>query len=248
MQPWHTVASSCTGKSHLLKGKGNEDACLCASRLDGVLLLTAADGAGSASHAAEGSSLVTQSAISYLSQDTLPQSKKGWESYLLELLYKVRGTLREHADSLSLSPHAFSSTLLLVIISELFIAALQLGDGAIIVQEKEGMRLLTKPYHGRYPSETVFVSSEGYMDRVSVSVIGTDSVLGLALITDGLEPVATEQKTSQPFTPFFEPLFNFVSKEPSSYKASLAITDFLKSERISSRTRDDKTLMLALRQ
>ena len=246
MPGWQTVAASTTGKAHLLKGKANEDACLCASRLDAVLLLCAADGAGSASRAAEGSSFVTQAALAYLAQDTFPQSKLGWETYLLELLYKVRRTLQEHADGQALSPHDFASTLLLTVIGEKYIAALQLGDGAIVVQ-KESLRLLTKPFHGRYASETVFVSSDDYMDKASVSVIEAEGVSGLALLTDGLESVAIEQKYATPFVPFFEPLFNFVQKESSTYTASLAITEFLSSERISSRSADDKTLMLALK-
>lgn len=241
---WQLVAASVTGVAHLRAAKDNEDAWLSASRTDGTLLLSVADGAGSAPCAALGSKLAVSAAIDHLSRTPLPAQPEGFPRHLLETLVIVRRTLTETALEHDLPLRAFASTLLVVLVTEHHLAALQLGDGAIIQQAASGdLTLLTSAQHGRYAGETSFVTSVDYLEQASCIVAPKAELRGLALMTDGLEPIALQ--TSQPFVPFFDPLFRFASNPDTCDKPSQLLT-FLSSERVSARSHDDKTLLLAV--
>lgn len=244
---WHVVAASVIGKAHLQQNKGNEDFFCLASRLDGSLVLSVADGAGSASCGAEGAELATTSVISFLSEVILPTSEKSWQTLMLETAQHIHSVIETHAISQQKEARDFASTLLIAVLTPSFIAALQIGDGAIVGMNSETMTRLSQATHGEYASETVFVTSEDYLEHCSCVVESSENLIGLALLTDGLEPVAINLQTGEPFAPFFNPLFRFASSEKNAYEKSQALSEFLASERLSKRTYDDKTLVLVVR-
>lgn len=241
------VAASVTGAAHMTMGKGNEDALLSASLLDGTLVFIVADGAGSAACAAEGSSLVVQGALEVLQSRPLPNTKTTWKTFLLELCCQVRKGLEEVALEAEQPLKALASTLLLAVITESHIAAFQLGDGAIVVQTKTSLERLTQPFRGDYASETIFLTSTNFLEHASCKILPADEVSSLALLTDGLEPVAFDLSSDKPFTPFFEPLFTFAKNTNDEHRSCLELASFLESERIQKRTNDDKTLILAVK-
>ncbi|QKQ78011.1 protein phosphatase 2C domain-containing protein [Nostoc sp. TCL240-02] len=63
--------------------------------------------------------------------------------------------------------------------------------------------------------------------------------------TDGLEKVAIRLSDWKPFSPFFKPLEEYLH-ETVNPKEDKYLTEFLNSERLNSRTDDDKTLLLCL--
>lgn len=244
---WQVVSASVTGAAHLRVAKGNEDAVLCASRRDGSLLLIAADGAGSATCAAEGSSLAVQGALEILQSSFLPTTAQTWTSFLLELTCRVRTGLQEVALETGQNLKDFASTLLLAVVTDTHVAALQVGDGAIVVKTDPSLQHLTTPFRGNYASETVFLTSDAFLEHASCQVIPSEKVTGLALLTDGLEPVAFDLSTDEPFAPFFKPLFDFAANSKDAYARNLELTSFLNSEPLQERTQDDKTLILAVK-
>jgi Protein phosphatase 2C len=244
---WHVVAASVTGEAHLKQGKGNEDAYCLASRLNGALVLAVADGAGSASCGAEGAELATTCFISFLSELTLPTTEESWQVLMLETIQHVHNALETHAISQQKEPRDFACTLLVAVLTPSYIAALQVGDGAIVGMNDGTAIRLTHAAHGEYASETIFVTSQDYLEHCSCLVIPSETLTGIALLTDGLEPVAMNLQTDEPFLPFFTPLFQFACNEKESHEKSQALTSFLASERLKKRTHDDKTLVLAVR-
>lgn len=70
---------------------------------------------------------------------------------------------------------------------------------------------------------------------------------GLALLTDGLEPVATDLGTGEPFAPFFLPLFSFTGRSHLDLH-NRQLEELLASDRVRSRTHDDTTLLIAARE
>jgi hypothetical protein len=243
---WEVVAASVTGEAHLKHGKGNEDAFCLASRLDGSLILAVADGAGSASCGAEGAELATTFALEFLSEVELPTTEDTWQALMLEAVQHVHNTLETHATTQEKDIKDLACTLLVAVLTPSSVAALQIGDGAIVCANDETVTRLTRAAHGEYASETVFLTSQDYLEYCSCVVIHSENLTGLALLTDGLEPVAMNLQTGEPFPPFFTALFRFACNEKDTYEKSLTLSEFLASERINKRTHDDKTLILAV--
>ncbi len=244
---WHVIAASVTGKSHLRQAKVNEDAYCFASRLDGVLVLAVSDGAGSASCGAQGAELATMGVVTFLSEEQLPTAQEAWQPLMQGVAQHIHNTLEAHAITQQKEARDFACTLLVAVLAPSHSALLQVGDGAIIGMSNETMTRLTQAVYGDYASETVFITSQDYLDYCSCTVILSETITGLALLTDGLEPVAMDLRTNQPFSPFFTPLFRFASIEQEDNKKSQILASFLMSERLAQRTHDDMTLVLAVR-
>jgi len=243
---WQVLAASATGVSHVKQQKGNEDAFAIASSCTGDLLLVASDGAGSAKHAAQGSTFLSQTILEQLITFPSSSSRYTLECDLLALLYRLKGDLDALAERERQTAKAFAATLVVVKVMPFYTLALQLGDGAIIMQnQQDELSFLTQAFHGEYASETTFVSSESALKQASTAVVLSSDIKALALLTDGLEPVALQN--GKPFKDFFEPLFKFASNEQDAAKKCRDLESFLSSERIDSRTHDDKTLIVASR-
>jgi hypothetical protein len=69
-------------------------------------------------------------------------------------------------------------------------------------------------------------------------------VKALALMTDGIQYVSIRSADQTPHQPFFEPLFRQLPGVRDVQKASQNLAEFMISPQISSRSDDDKTLVL----
>jgi serine/threonine protein phosphatase PrpC len=240
------VAASATGSQHIQHDEEGQDSFFVGSRLDGALIAVAADGAGSAQHGKEGSTLAVNALVSSIVEAVLPVSDDDWHNTMLTWLEDVRYALQARAKSQDYSLYDLSSTLLAVIVTLTHIVALQVGDGAIVIKEnKNDFVFATHAFHGEYAGETIFITSDDYASSVSTAIITRQEKTDIAIMTDGLESVAIEQKANRVFAPFFTELFHFVrTSDTSTQQKCLQLTDFLSSERINQRTNDDKTLIL----
>jgi hypothetical protein len=72
-------------------------------------------------------------------------------------------------------------------------------------------------------------------------------VRALALTTDGLLRLALKLPAYEPHPQFFQPLLTFAREAADETLAQTELADFLASERVCTRTDDDKTLLLAVR-
>ena len=243
---WRLLGASLTGRAHEQRGLPNQDALAAASRLDGHLLLAVADGAGSAPLSAEGAELACRTAIACLSAVPTPEP----EPALRLALAKAATAVHSHARRAGKPARDYACTLLLAVASDRFVSGLQLGDGAVVTATAGGLERLTPGWRSTYAGETVFLTSPGAAGLASVASRPAAEVSGIALLTDGLEPVATDLASGRPFGPFFEPLFRFAA---GSLDAGLQagrtrqLEALLGSDRIRSRTHDDTTLLLAAR-
>ena len=241
---WQVVAASKPGVNHR-KGH-NEDAWLACSRLDRSLILAIADGAGSARCASAASRLAVARARNLLATDPLP-SGEPWHERLLTLLREVRSTLLWEAERGNGQAHDYATTLLLTVVTTGELATLQLGDGAVVVRHRDGLlERPLQPARGRHAGETVFVTSDGAMEAARTAVLPARELVGVALLTDGLEPVATSVATGAPHHPFFNPLFTFAGGD-APVRRSRELGAFLDTPDLNERTQDDKTLILAVR-
>jgi Protein phosphatase 2C len=254
---WHVLGASVTGSSHLQTGHGCDDAC--AYRiLDDMLYLAIADGAGTAIHSAIGATTAVQTALDtaalLLQGQIEPSQPDQWKSALSLILQAAHQAIVQQIpnDPLPTSPsptrqlNAFATTLLFVSVTKHWIAVAQIGDGAVVIQQKDGtIKSLTHPYQDEYINETNFLTDANYLSQVDYSVLARNDIQSIAMLTDGLQLLAMNYPENTPHQPFFTRTFSFANR-PDATEAELRA--FLASDRVCERTDDDKTLLLAVYQ
>ncbi len=136
--------------------------------------------------------------------------------------------------------------MLIVVATPDGVAAMQIGDGFITVRypDKE-LQLLFSPDKGEYINETTFVTSTNVLKDMRV-IIQLGQPKFICASTDGLERLAIRISDWTPFTPFFEPLEQYLRETDNLEKSDEYLMNFLNSERLNARTDDDKTLFLCI--
>uniref|UniRef100_B8HU32 PPM-type phosphatase domain-containing protein n=1 Tax=Cyanothece sp. (strain PCC 7425 / ATCC 29141) TaxID=395961 RepID=B8HU32_CYAP4 len=133
-------------------------------------------------------------------------------------------------------------TLLVFLATPNWMAAMQIGDGFLVIGTAErDYELLFQPAKGEYINETCFVTSAAALEQMQVKVHGSCPQF-ICAATDGLEKVAIRLQDWVPFPPFFHPLVEWIRTDPEV--AATCVQNFLESERLNARTDDDKTLLL----
>lgn len=248
---WKWVTGSARGTSHAQRGEPCQDyahALVVTSGPLPVLLTACADGAGSASRAAEGArssclSIVHQAAEFIRSGGRICELTRDVVVSWYDLARRNLGLL-SCLDNVPLREYA--CTLLLAAADESGAAWAQLGDGAIVILESDGYRPVFWPQSGEYANTTSFLTGEDCPRKMLFSATAKPPE-EIALFTDGLQPLALHYATKSAHAPFFRPLFEALASvsDPDELRASLLA--FLDSPDVNQRTEDDKTLILATR-
>ena len=248
---WKTVGVSVTGTGHLKAGLPCQDAHEVSVLPGGRLIAAVADGAGSAAYAEEGAALAVGTAHLWL--NSLPKNlieldesnPAKLRETLIAPLNHALGTLERQAEAEEVSLRDFATTLLVAIATPDYVAAAQIGDGAIVLRDANGdLHALTTPQNGEHANETTFLVTEGALENAQVH-FWRGQVTHLALFTDGLQRLALKLPEATPHAPFFTPLLQFVANLDDVTEARAQLQNFLRSPRISERTDDDLTLVLA---
>jgi serine/threonine protein phosphatase PrpC len=263
---WKFAALSVVGSRHLKEGRSCEDSshALWDEALQ-TLVLVAADGAGSADNAAIGSSFVVEAVMSLVpvllkELDDLVTTEQ-LEQLLLNLARTTREQLEEKVrrDNQSEAVNhdmlqTYATTLLVALQTPDYLAALQIGDGFIIITTRQpDMVKLFEARKGQYANQTCFLTSLESFDElvtsghVNVTVRSSRDVCSIALITDGLENVAMTMKDGgTPHPPFFLALLKRLSEIEAAMFTKDIASYLLENEKLNEKTDDDKTLVLAL--
>ncbi|MBD2522585.1 protein phosphatase 2C domain-containing protein [Nostoc sp. FACHB-133] len=250
---WKAVARSEIGTSHQKQGivcqdYGNYRI------LDDVIVGAVADGAGSAKHSDIGSRLAVETVLKCFSEinefpqkeDYQPLSKEEAQKVFSEIVNKVITELQKQANEEDYSINDLACTLLVFLATPDYVAAMQIGDGFIVIRSQESeYQLLFQPDKGEFANETTFITSTNALKEMQVKVIPEKQEF-ICASTDGLEKVAIRLSDWQPFSPFFKPLEEYLHEPVNSEDEDKYLMEFLNSERLNSRTDDDKTLLLCL--
>jgi hypothetical protein len=244
------VGATAQGVSHRQQNIPCQDSCHWEELPGGVLIAAVADGCGSARHAALGSEWATQSALNQAAKslaERLPASPAEWHELLRAVLQRARQILVEQATDLGVKPDQLATTLLVALLTSECLAAAQVGDGAIVVRlGDERLEAVTRPPAAEYLSETVFLTSESYLDRAQLTV-QPGPITGLGMFTDGLQMLALQMPQGRPHERFFAPLFQVVAQAPPDKLVSQKqLTAFLQSPPVAARAHDDLLLLLAV--
>ncbi|HIK05659.1 MAG TPA: protein phosphatase 2C domain-containing protein [Trichormus sp. M33_DOE_039] len=246
---WQVVAASVCGTSHLKNKQLCQDAHHWQLLPDNVLVAAAADGAGSASQGKIGAMVAVETAIENLSlkditRDSLAEDETvQW--LLTDALLAAKKAVEDEAAACQQQPQDLATTLIIAIASPEMVAVVQIGDGLAVAKDRMGNLLaLTIPNNGEYINETTFLTSPGALETAQMRV-WREAIVNIGVLTDGLQMLALNMVVGEPHKPFFFPLFDFVEKVEDKTEAKEQLVRFLGSERITQRTDDDLTLILA---
>jgi hypothetical protein len=247
---WSFVYHSECGSSHVKDGRECQDFSLATKVLtanDEVLIAACADGAGSANLSSIGAELACGRAIEIIAdalQSGLTPSSIARETFA-EWFRCVHSALTAKAESLGVAARELACTLLVVIAASDTTACAQLGDGAIVIPDKERYSVVFWPDNGEYANTTYFLTDPGFGSHLKARTLG--GVSAIAVMTDGLQRLALDFRAQAAHGPFFAPLFKALGSAAVAEDLAVPLRQFLSSSAVNDRTDDDKTLLLATR-
>ena len=247
---WQVLGAAVTGVSHRRTGLACQDAVDFRTLPGGALLIAQADGAGSAARSEQGARWAVAEALHALEaglRKCPPGDPAGWEGLLRGAFEAASRSLHQLADADCEPVRAFDTTLSCVACLDGWLAAGQVGDGLVVARDSYGgLSAVTRPQKGEYANETTFLTRPEALETLEIQVTG-QPVSALAVMSDGLVRLAMSFPSGIPHEPFFDPLFAFAASAEDPSLASSRLADFLDSERVSARTDDDKSLVIAVR-
>jgi Protein phosphatase 2C len=246
---WRCVGASVRGTSHERTELPCQDAHYLERPSADLIIAAVADGAGSAALAEVGAAIATRTATEALCQRILTAASNldqaNVQAALLEAVTTARNAVEDEAAKRERNVRDFASTLLLMLATPTFVAAVQVGDGGVVLRDKSGnIVALTAPQLGEYINETCFLVSLDALENVQMQIWRGETAQ-VAMLTDGLQLLCLKMPEGTPHEPFFFPVFDFVSRAVDEESFREKLIGFLRSPRIRERTDDDVTLVLA---
>ncbi len=246
---WRFAASWTTGTSHLKAGLPCQDRFACSCLPNGGFVAAVADGAGSAARAEEGAEIAVEVAIHAVHRAVV-DGRSDFARLVHEAMVAASEAILTAARVEGREARDFASTLLIAVATCSGGAALQIGDGVIVVCEgSEGWSWVFWPERGEYANTTRFLTDEDAMAHLQVEAFVAPPT-DIALMSDGLEPLALHYASKTAHAPFFDPLFKSLRAtegEGEVIALSRALESFLASPRLAERTDDDLSLVMATR-
>lgn len=257
---WSYIGASVQGTSHKRTGSPCQDAHVIGCKYFGhgpVFWSVVADGAGSAPMGGVGADIATASLSSritrYLSAfdgDMLPIT----EDIVVKWVERTRFSLLDAACFNGRPIRDYACTLLGAIVGSERALFFQIGDGAIVVEQdmltaSSAHAVVFWPFEAEYANVTTFLTQSDFTDYLQIRLVEY-APSRLALFTDGIQRLCLEFASRTVHEPFFAPMFQQLAQTEPGYSSSLssALFRFLNSNPVNSRTDDDKSLVLAVRQ
>jgi hypothetical protein len=257
---WRFAYASVAGRSHVEAGTVCQDYSLCSmvrAGEDVALVLTVSDGAGSAKRSEIGSRLACASFHTAIADEL---GKSGMNSAVARdqienWLASFQREVAVEAVALDVSVRDLACTFIGGVIAETWAAFCQIGDGGIVVRRPveidgasdDDFEVIFWPESGEYANETYFATLPLAHEHLQFRCLER-GISDVAMFSDGLQRLALKFDTQEPFAPFFRNLLRPVRESGSLgelSELSCRLADFLASERVSDRTDDDVTLVLA---
>jgi len=244
---WAAVFASVIGTSHESMDLPCQDAANLLRITVGseqVLLAAIADGAGSASHSQIGSSEAVQYLLKLVAHDNL-KFEEITRTQVLEWYSAVLKHLKSVAARESISLHELACTLLLGVVWREGAVFGQIGDGAWVLEKDGGLVAATWPETGEYANVTVFLTTQEALEHLQFQKIA-GKIGAVAGFTDGIQALTLDYSQRTPAARFFSVAFGSVQNCGDETELIAPLQQLLASEVITSRTDDDKTLVLAV--
>ena len=241
---WRVVGASVRGTSHARGDLPCQDAHGWRRLPGGTLVLAVADGAGSAAHAEAGARAAVDAALAAVASAW--PAAVDWTEALDAALAAARAAVEREAEARGVEVRDLATTLIACVATGESVSVAQVGDGAVVVGDAEGMRALTEPTSGEFANETVFLTTPGAIEGAQRAT-WRGSAARLAAFTDGVQGLALKLPARTPHEPFFAPLFDFAAGATDLQDAEAQLAAFLSGPKVTARSDDDITLLLAIR-
>lgn len=243
---WRAIGASVRGTSHARADQPCQDAHAFKRLPGGALALAVADGAGSVAHAEAGARAAAHAAVDALAASASTVADGGWTALLDAALAAALNAVQSAAAQRGVDARELSTTLIACVVAADGVTVAQVGDGAVIVADEAGMRAITAPISGEFANETIFLTSPGAVEGAQRAA-WRGSARHLAAFSDGLQGLALKLPARTPHEPFFAPLFAFAAEEGAARDAEAQLAEFLSGAKVTARSDDDITLVLATR-
>jgi hypothetical protein len=249
---WKIASASVAGTSHHSASKSCED-CHTTRVVTGlseseILVAIATDGAGSAAHGGIGARLICEVICTHF-QDKLKTADLGQLGLedIKEAVSAARASLYRESDVLNVEPRELAATMVVAVVGSQVAHFIQIGDGAIVIDQDDGYSAVFWPDAGEYANMTRFVSDADAFEHLHYDVRNAPDEI--SLFTDGIQRLALVFSTKCAHSPFFAPMFAQLRSASTDALESLSkkLAGFLDSDVVNQRTDDDKTLILATR-
>lgn len=244
---WHAIGQSVIGLAHSKGAKGCEDAVAYSLVSGDALCCCVSDGAGSALYAGEASAYVTAQAVA-LMKDWVAREEPVTEFDILVMAEALYDGLLGMAEAKECALNEFSCTFLGCFLTNECSVFFQIGDGAIVRNDGDGLFTpVWWPQNGEYSNTTSFLVDDASFSNLKKLII-EEPVMEVALFTDGLQHLVLNNETSSVHQPFFEDLFKWLRRTANERDVQILdkkLAGYLAGDSINSRTDDDKTLFLA---
>jgi hypothetical protein len=244
------VHASVQGASHVASGLPCQDCSRVTHLAGGWILLVAADGAGSASHAEVGA----RTACLTITERAVHDATAGaaWstlsEDRLADWVGAAADAVHAKAQAMGVATRELASTLLVALAGPLATHVAQIGDGAIVARAHDVTGVVTWPQQGEYANTTHFLTCDDYATHLQVNV-QLPPVQAIAVFTDGLQHLLLDFATHSAHVPFFDGVFRHLEFAPADHDAQIQreLSAYLTSPALRSKADDDLTLVVALR-
>lgn len=209
------------------------------------LILTMADGAGSARRGGEGAEIATDAFIKVVMASArrpitlAPRRLAFWHGF-------ARRAVRS-APSAGETVSDYNCTFIAAVIGATSAGAVQVGDGVLAVRAAgrwARWRPVFAPQSGRFANETVFIGTSTVPPQIAAT---RTRPAAFALFTDGLDPILYNSAAHSVSSAVLEQLSRGLRRLPDDAARDRALSDTLRMEAIQSRVSDDTALLIARR-
>jgi hypothetical protein len=253
---WQVIAASVKGEGHIKTNLPCQDS-NGYEITDEYFVAVVSDGLGSERYADVGSNTIVKSAVEFIKntlQEKLPQNISDWEKVLRECSLYTRNALEEKSSAEKLNIREYGATFIVVIGTQDWLAIAHLGDGAVVVGFHNGhMEVVSKPQQQEFDNEVIPLTATNSLKSIKYTVkkitkrthlISKARIHRIAIMTDGLQKLALNIQSGEPYIPFFKPFFEAFDQPIDSIEESIQLEKFLSSNEVNRRTNDDKTLLI----
>lgn len=231
-------------------GSPCQDRLACVVLTNGALVAVVSDGAGSAPRAEVGAEVAVQAVVDQLRRLVDGPGCPELLPALQDAARHARDAVLARAEADGQEAASYAATLLALVDTPDGGAALQIGDGVIVVgEEAGGWRWMFWPERGEYANTTRFLTDTDAPDHVRVAEL-PGSPTDVAIMTDGLQSLALHYASQSVHEPFFHGMFPPLHGSSGFGEVpalSASLEQFLSSDRVRMRTDDDVSLILATR-
>ncbi|WP_298450094.1 PP2C family serine/threonine-protein phosphatase [uncultured Marinobacter sp.] len=235
---FQVAGASATGRSHLEKDAGCEDAWHVVRRAEGVVACVC-DGAGSASRSAEGANALAVAVAESLANRLTELHTHDISKTLVDAIVQTRDELAQLG-----SLPEFHATLCGIAITADQSLVFHLGDGLILGVNPDDWSdyVVSEPENGEFAETTYFFTLPQWQSHLRV-FSAPKRYRTWFLMSDGCASFAAKSAPWRPTSNFLEPVHDYLSGQANSEVRNQALLSTLQSPATDKITADDKTLV-----